>query len=140
MPGSNKTERNRQLKANRDAGIGDEAGRLPARVKDAGTMLACEVCKAELKCTKTNTEMKQHATGKHGKANYEECFPGAEKVAAEIQAKLSKGPSGGGGKGGRGNGGGDGLTKAEKKKKMEAGLDDLLSAGLGAGKKKGKGK
>ena len=136
MPGSNKTERNRQLKANRDAGIGDEMGRLPARVKDAGTMLTCEVCKAELKCTKTNTEMKQHAAGKHGKANYEECFPGAETVAAEIQGKLSKGT----GKGGGGKGGGDGLTKAEKKKKVEAGLDDLLSAGLGAGKKKGKGK
>ena len=52
MPGSNKTERNRQLKANRDAGLGDEMGRLPSRVKDAGTILTCEVCKAELKCTK----------------------------------------------------------------------------------------
>ena len=52
MPGSNKTERNRQLKANRDAGLGDEMGRLPSRVKDAGAILTCEVCKAELKCTK----------------------------------------------------------------------------------------
>jgi len=133
MPGSKKTERNRVLKQNREAGIGDETGRIPVRVKDAGTMLACEICKAELKCTKTNTEMKNHALGKHGKANYEECFVGAEKVAAELVAKVSKG----GGTDAKGGGGG-GLTKAEKKKKMEAGLDDLLSAGLSGGKKKGK--
>jgi hypothetical protein len=76
--------------------------------------------------------MKNHALGKHGKANYEECFVGAEKVAAELVAKVSKGG------GTDAKGGGGGLTKAEKKKKMEAGLDDLLSAGLSGGKKKGK--
>ena len=137
MPGSNKTERNRQLKQNRAAGIGDETGRIPVRVKEAGTMLTCTVCKQEMKCTKSNTEMKNHAMGKHGKANYEECFVGAEKVAAELLAKVSKGGSTSRGK----DGSGQGLTKAEKKKKMEAGLDDMLSAGLSAGKKKkGKGK
>jgi len=41
MAGSNKTERNRQLKQNRAAGIGDETGRIPVRVKEAGTMLTC---------------------------------------------------------------------------------------------------
>lgn len=51
MPGSNKTERNRALKANRAAGIGDEMGRI-VRVKDPGVILICTVCKAELKCTK----------------------------------------------------------------------------------------
>lgn len=80
--------------------------------------------------------MKKHALGKHGKANYEECFPGAEKVAAELLAKVTKGEVDPGGKSGQG-----GLTKAEKKKKLEAGMDDLLSAGLSTGKKKkGKGK
>lgn len=51
MPGSNKTERNRALKANRAAGIGDEMGRI-VRVKDPGVTLVCTICKAELKCTK----------------------------------------------------------------------------------------
>ena len=133
MPGSNKTERNRVLKANRAAGIGDEMGRLPVRVKDPGTTIACTICKAELKCTKSNTEMKNHATSKHGVANYEECFPAAESYAKELLEKASKGgSSGGGGKSA------DGLTKAERKKKAAAGLDDLLSAGLSGGKSKGK--
>ena len=43
MPGSKKTERNRVLKQNREAGIGDETGRIPVRVKDAGTMLHSSV-------------------------------------------------------------------------------------------------
>ena len=67
MPGSNKTERNRQLKANRDAGLGDEMGRLPSRVKDAGTILTCEVCKAELKCTKC--EWKSYVLTYHNNMN-----------------------------------------------------------------------
>ncbi|KAL9182648.1 hypothetical protein ACHAXT_013300 [Thalassiosira profunda] len=137
MAGSKKTERNRQLRQNRAAGIGDETGRIPVRQKEAGTTICCVVCKAELKCTKTNTEMKTHAMSKHGQANYEESFPGAEAVAPELAAKVAKGGgSAGGGKGGTGGG----PTKKEKKKQMAAGLDDLLSAGLDGGKKKGKGK
>ena len=49
MAGSKKTERNRQQKQNRAAGIGDETGRIPVRVKEAGTMLTCVECKTELK-------------------------------------------------------------------------------------------
>mmetsp|Transcript_29952 Transcript_29952/g.55065 ORF Transcript_29952/g.55065 Transcript_29952/m.55065 type:complete len:137 (-) Transcript_29952:218-628(-) len=136
MPGSNKTERNRKLKANRQAGIGDADGRIPVRVKDAGIMMVCIVCKSELKCTKTNTELKQHAVGKHGKANYEECFPGAEVHARALMEKVTKGGAGAGGKGTEKQG----LSKAEKKKKAAAGLDDLLSAGVSSkpGKKKGR--
>ena len=88
-----------------------------------------------LECTKSNTELKKHALNKHGKANYEECFPGAEKVAAELLAKVSKGGSAGdSGKASQGP------TKAQKKKQQADGLDDLLSAGLNATgvKKKGK--
>mmetsp|Transcript_32879 Transcript_32879/g.55909 ORF Transcript_32879/g.55909 Transcript_32879/m.55909 type:complete len:139 (-) Transcript_32879:311-727(-) len=138
MPGSNKTERNRVLKANRAAGIGDEMGRLPVRVKDPGILLTCLICKTELKCTKSNTEMKKHATSKHGKANYEECFQGAEAHAKALLEKVTKGGAGGPGAGGKSA---DGLTKAERKKKAAAGLDDLLSAGLStgkSGKKKGR--
>lgn len=138
MPESNKTSRNRQLKANRDAGIGDETGRLPARIKDAGTMLCCDICKSELKCTKTNTELKKHATGKHGKANYEECFPGAEKIMQDLLEKAGKPAAGGKG----GKAGTPKESKAATKKKNAAGMDDMLSAGLsaGAGKKKAGGK
>ena len=136
MPGSNKTERNRKLKANRDAGIGDENGRLPTRVKDAGIIMLCNVCKSELKCTKTNTELKRHALGKHGKADYEECFPGAEKHAAELLVKVTKGGVAPGGK----TGPSSNITKAEKKKKAAAGLDDLLGAGLSSKPSKKKGK
>ena len=132
MPESNKGANARRLKANRAAGIGDEFGRLPARVKAEAIMLCCTICKAELKCTKTNTEMKLHAESKHGKTT-EECFPGAAAEAKAIIEKLNEG-KGGGAKGGAG----DGLTKAQRKKMNAAMADDLLSAGLSVGKKTGK--
>ena len=83
--------------------------------------------------------MKNHATSKHGKANYEECFEGAEAHAKALAEKGSKGGSSGANGGGNKNS--DGLTKAERKKKTAADLDYLLGAGLAgskAGKKKGK--
>mmetsp|Transcript_13147 Transcript_13147/g.16605 ORF Transcript_13147/g.16605 Transcript_13147/m.16605 type:complete len:136 (+) Transcript_13147:74-481(+) len=134
MPESNKAKIRRLQKANRAAGIGDEMGRLPARIKDAAVMMKCVVCFAEFKVTKTNTELKAHAESKHGKANYEECFPGAESKRQELIEKTS-------GKGGGGSSGGKkvGETKAARKKKAAAEMDDLLSAGLSTGKK-GKGK
>jgi hypothetical protein len=80
--------------------------------------------------------MKNHASSKHGKANYEECFEGAEAHAKEL-AEKGKGGSSHGGGGGKNS---DGLTKAERKKKAEAGLDDLLGAGLMGAKSGKKGK
>ena len=132
MPESNKGANSRRLRANRAAGIGDEMGRLPARVKAEAIMLCCSICKAELKCTKTNTEMKLHAESKHGKTT-EQCFPGAEAQAKVLIEKLNVGKNGGGK-----DGTGDGLTKAQRKKKNAAMADDLLSAGLSSGKKSGK--
>ena len=131
MPESNKGANARRLKANRAAGVGDETGRLPSRVKTEAIMICCEICKSELKVTKTNTELKLHAEGKHGKT-LEECFVGAEGHAKEINARLEAGKKGSGGKSS-----GGGLTKAEQKKKNADGAFDMLSAGL-AGKKKGK--
>ena len=130
MPESHKAERRRIQKANRAAGIGDENGRIPARVKAEAIMLKCAVCQQELKVTKTNTELKRHAESKHGKT-VEDCFPGATKMAEELAAATAKG----GGKGGKK---GPELTKAQRKKQAADGLDDLLSAGLSGGKKKGK--
>ena len=102
MPESNKGARARQLKANRAAGVGDETGRLPPRIKAEAIMLTCSICKVELKATKTNTELKQHSMGKHGKADVEECFPGAEMAAKGIMERLAG--KGGGGKGAGGGG------------------------------------
>ena len=133
MPESNKGANARRLKANRAAGLGDESGRLPARVKAEAIMICCEICKSELKCTKTNTEMKLHAEGKHGKTT-EECFPGAEANMKVINEKLTAKSGTGGGKAS----GGAGMTKAERKKKDAAMSGDLLSAGLSTGKKKKK--
>ena len=130
MPESNKGANNRRLKANREAGIGDEMGRIPARVKAEAIMICCVICKSELKCTKTNTEMKLHAEGKHSKLT-EECFPGAEAQAKAIIEKLNSSKTGGG----KSNKNSDGLTKAQRKKKNAAMADDLLSAGISTGKK-----
>lgn len=46
--------------------IGDESGRI-VRVKEPPKMSVCTICQSELKITKTNTELKAHAEGKHGK-------------------------------------------------------------------------
>jgi len=133
MPESNKSAKKRMQKANRAAGIGDDTGRI-VREKEPPKMSKCTVCQQEMKITKTNTELIAHSSSKHGKT-IEECFPGAKEAAAEMIAALS---GKGGGKGGGGGGSGGGLTKAERKKKEAAGMDDMLSAGLSAGKKKGK--
>lgn len=130
MPESNAAAKRRQQKANRALGIGDEQGRI-VRVKDPPKMSRCTVCQLEMKITKTNTELKAHATSKHG-STLETCFPGADKVAHELAA---------GKKGAAAGGSGGGESKAQKKAKAAADMDDLLSAGLSsAGKKKGKGK
>mmetsp|Transcript_33062 Transcript_33062/g.37010 ORF Transcript_33062/g.37010 Transcript_33062/m.37010 type:complete len:136 (+) Transcript_33062:94-501(+) len=133
MPESNKGANARRLKSNRAAGIGDEMGRIPARVKTEAIMLCCSVCKSELKVTKTNTELRLHAESKHGKT-LEECFAGAEEHAKALVEKANAGKKGGAGK----NSGGDGMTKKERKKKGEDGANDLLSAGLSTKKKSSK--
>ena len=134
MPESHKAERARARKQNKAAGLGDETGRMPARVKAEAQMAACAVCQANLKITKTNTELKQHAENKHGKT-LAECFPDAEKIAEEILA--AQGAKGG--KAGKGGAAQQGKSKAQKKKDAADGLDDLLSAGLSGIGKKNKG-
>jgi Na+-translocating ferredoxin:NAD+ oxidoreductase RNF subunit RnfB len=83
-----------------------------------------------MKITKTNTELTAHATSKHGKT-IEECFPGAKETAEEMKAALNS-------KGGKDDSTEGGMSKAERKKKEAAGMDAMLSAGLSAGKNKGK--
>ncbi|CAJ1948561.1 unnamed protein product [Cylindrotheca closterium] len=126
MPESNKQAKRRQQKANREAGIGDEQGRM-VRQKDPPKLINCTICQLAMKVTKTNTEITQHSESKHGKS-IEECFPGATEGAAELVAAAASNKSGGGSTS-------NGPTKAEKKKKAAAGLDDLLNAGLSTKKK-----
>jgi hypothetical protein len=134
MPESNAAAKKRQQKANRALGLGDADGRM-VRVKEEPKLSKCTVCSQEMKITKTNTELIAHATSKHS-ITLEECFPGSTAVSAELAAVAEAGKKSTGSKG-RGDSSG-GTTKAEKKSKSAAGLDDLLSAGLGGGKKKGK--
>ena len=131
MPESHKAEKRRIQKANRAAGIGDADGRLLSRVKGAPKMMCCTICQHELKCTKTNTELKMHSESKHGKT-IDVCFPGAQEIAVELAngGKKEKG----------GKITGPSATKGGKKKKEADNMEDLLSAGLGAAKTKKKGK
>lgn len=132
MPESHKAENARRKKQNIAAGIGDENGRLPPRIKADAKMAQCILCQAELKITKTNTELRLHSENKHGKT-IEMCFPGAEAISAEMKNAVAGGNKGKEAKAGTG--------KASKKVTKEN-LDDLLLAGMaggpGAKKKKGK--
>jgi len=78
MPASNKTLANQQKKKNKEAGIGDADGRLPSRVKKDEVMLKCTICSQEIRETAKNVEAQQHASAKHPKATYQECFPAAK--------------------------------------------------------------
>ncbi|GMI57459.1 hypothetical protein TeGR_g41, partial [Tetraparma gracilis] len=109
--------------------IGDENGRI-VRVKDPGTLLKCSACQLALKVTKTNTELKAHAT-KEGKA-LEDCFPGAEAASIALAAaapgkqQVARGMAS--------------AAPAGKKKPKED-LNDLFASGLDLDKsKKKKGK
>ena len=130
MPESNAAAKKRQFKTNRALGIGDETGRIPPRQKEPPKLMNCNVCQQEMTVTKSNTELTAHAESKHGKP-LEECFPGATALAEEMLAAATKNKGGD-------KGSSDGMTKAERKKKANAGMDDLLSAGLGGKKASGK--
>lgn len=128
MPESNAAKVRRHQKQNRLNGIGDENGRL-IRQKDPPKMMKCYVCQMEMKITKTNTELLAHSTSKHNET-LDVCFPGAAAIAQELidatRVKQVGAP------------GAATATGAVPKKKQAVNLDDLLSAGLTAGKKGGK--
>eukprot|EP01038_Epipyxis_sp_PR26KG_P007636 gene7636-10395_t len=76
MPASGKMLKSRQQAANRAAGIGDEQGRLPSRVKAAEVLAKCTVCSQELRMTKKNVEAQAHAESKHPTFTFAACWPG----------------------------------------------------------------
>jgi hypothetical protein len=93
MPASNKMLKAREHAKNRAAGIGDENGRMPSRVKAANVMGQCTKCMAEIRMTSTNTEAKDHWNSRHSTFTFAECFPGhfdptAPKVEAPIDASA----------------------------------------------------
>mmetsp|Transcript_1603 Transcript_1603/g.1957 ORF Transcript_1603/g.1957 Transcript_1603/m.1957 type:complete len:134 (-) Transcript_1603:118-519(-) len=130
MPESHKAERRRAQKQNVAAGIGDENGRIPHRVKAEAKIAKCVICQQEFTITKSNTELKVHAENKHGKT-IEVCFPGAEAIAADMQKAGGK----------KGKETKSESSKAKKKASTKIDLDALLDAGIsggpGAKKKKG---
>ena len=95
MPASGKMLKSRQQAANREAGIGDAQGRLPARIKPTEVMVKCTQCGQEIRATKTNTEAKQHFESRHPTVTFATCFVGAfdpTVVVAAAAATATAGP------------------------------------------------
>lgn len=75
--------------ANRAAGIGDEQGRLPSRVKAAEVHAKCTICSTEIRVTKKNVEAWTHFDSRHPTSTFEICFPtipNPKAVAATTDA------------------------------------------------------
>ncbi len=87
MPASGKMLKNQQYAKNRELGIGDASGRLPSRVKPEEKNARCTICGIEIRMTKTNTEIKQHAESKHPKSTFAECFPSVDLSAGGAAKK-----------------------------------------------------
>lgn len=117
MPASGKMLKSRQQAANRAAGIGDEQGRLPSRVKAAAVMANCTQCMTEIKMTKTNTEAKTHWEARHPACTFATCFPG------QFDPTVAPVPVVGGG--GESKTGGTTTKKAAKTNDLSF-LDDAL--------------
>ena len=79
MPASKKTLRNQQQKKNQAAGLGDEKGRMPSQVKKENVMVACSICKQEIRMIKKNEQAAAHVASKHSGKSFEDCFPGFTK-------------------------------------------------------------
>lgn len=76
MPASHKMLKNKEQKANRALGVGDEQGRMPSRVKVAETMGRCSICSSEIRMTKKNIEARAHYDSRHPTSTFAICFPG----------------------------------------------------------------
>ncbi len=113
--------------ANRAAGIGDEQGRLPSRVKAVEVMAKCTVCSQEIRTTKKNIEVKSHWESKHPTCTFSVCFPGVvDPTTAPVEVEIA------------GSAAPTASVAAPKKKKTEdlSFLDDALTSKAFVGKKK----
>jgi len=76
MPASKKDLKKLKQRQNAAAGIGDEKGRLPSQVKDPVVMVACSICKQQIRMIKKNEQAKVHVQSKHSNKKFDDCFPG----------------------------------------------------------------
>lgn len=76
MPASKKDLKKLQHKKNVENGIGDANGKLPSQVKAPVVMVACTICKQQIRMIKKNEQAKVHVDSKHSGKKFEECFPG----------------------------------------------------------------
>lgn len=83
MPASSKMLKNKEQKKNRELGIGDATGRLPAKIKKEETQLKCTICFNEIRATNKNVEAGMHAKSVHPAFTFQHCFPGAAEPAAD---------------------------------------------------------
>ncbi len=78
--------------ANRAAGVGDEQGRLPNRVKAADVLAKCTLCSHEIKETKANNELRQHCDARHPTSTFAICFPTATDPTVPVVVAVSSAP------------------------------------------------
>ncbi len=97
MPASHKMLKNKQHAANRAAGIGDEQGRMAARVKPAEVLGRCTICSQEIRMTKKNIEAKAHFDSRHPTSTFAACFPGHSDPTVEAPVAAAAASGGGGG-------------------------------------------
>jgi len=76
MPASKKDLRKQEQKKNIEKGIGDAKGRIPSRTKAENVMVACTICKQQIRMIKNNEQAKAHVDSKHSKQTFADCFPG----------------------------------------------------------------
>ena len=88
MPASSKMLKNKQQKANREAGIGDADGRIPSRVKAEEVNGICQKCFTAIRMTAKNVEALQHCNSKHAGNTFAECFPGANDPTVVVEVVV----------------------------------------------------
>lgn len=76
MPASKKDLKKAQHKKNVAAGVGDDKGRIPSNNKAAVVMVACSICKQQIRMIKKNEQAKNHVESKHAGKAFDDCFPG----------------------------------------------------------------
>lgn len=87
--------KNKEQKANREAGLGDEQGRMPARVKAAEQMGRCSICSSEIRMTKKNIEAKAHFESRHPTSTFAILFPGHFDPTVPGAVEAAEAPVGG---------------------------------------------
>merc|ERR1712129_449451 len=89
MPASKKDLRANKQKKNVAAGIGDEKGRMGSNNKEPQVMVACTICKQQIRMVKKNEQAKVHVESKHSGKAFDVCFPGYTWPPLKIQYSVN---------------------------------------------------